>query len=209
MTGSSKTVTMLFLGNSITYHPAPLEEQNKTPRGLAATSVSKDYDHRLTAKIARYHHCNVKYSLLDIADFERTFTKQPFNFHKLDNAKFKHPDILVVQIGENVDAAQLSDPTKFEKEYLHLLSFFPNSMRIVTLPFWPDKRKQYAITDVAIRSKSFLVDLGHLGDGNDPENFASSQKTYHKPGVGEHPGDVGMKRIADCYFAIINASRRD
>lgn len=209
MTGSKKTVKMLLLGNSLTYCDVPDEEPNKTHRGLATTAVSKDYVHQLTSMVAKRLHCNVKFSLLNIAEFERTFMTHPFLFSKLAKAKFTNPDILIVQIGENVDAAQLENPAKFEKEYLHLLSFFPNSMRIVTLPFWPDKRKQYAITDVAIRSKSFLVDLGHLGDGNDPENFASSQKTYHKPGVGEHPGDVGMKRIADCYFAVINASRRD
>lgn len=37
-------------------------------------------------------------------------------------------------------------------------------------------------------------------------NFASSQKKHYKlDGVAAHPGDVGMKHIADCYYAVINA----
>ena len=37
------------------------------------------------------------------------------------------------------------------------------------------------------------------------ENFAESQKKYKTPGVGVHPGNIGMKHIAECYYAIINA----
>lgn len=205
MTGDDSTTTVLFLGNSLTYTGVPEEEPNKTKRGLTSTAPSRDYVHQLVNRIAREHHINVKFSAINVADFERGFTQHTFPMSKLAHAKFLQPDILIVQIGENVSEEDIKDPLEFEEKYVSLLRLFPHSKRIITLPFWPSKQKQYAITNVAIRSNSYLVDISHLGDGTDPQNFASSQKKHYKlDGVAAHPGDVGMKHIADCYYAAIN-----
>ena len=200
------TLNILFLGNSLTRHPLIEDFQPcMKVRGMMATTPDKDYVHQLVAMIARNRKMNVQYSIANIADFERTFTNHPFSMQKLDNAEIKQPDILIVQIGENVREEDIKDSKKFEDEYVKLLSNFPHAKRIITLPFWPSKRKEYAVSDVAIRTNSYLVDISHLGDGTDPQNFAKSFKKYKTPGVGEHPGDVGMKHIADCLYATINA----
>lgn len=207
--GADSTVTILFLGNSLTYTGVPDEEQNKTKRGLTSTEPSKDYVHQLVSHISEGNRVNVKYSVTNIAEFERTFTAHPFSMNKLKNALCKKPTFLIVQIGENVSEEDIKNPAKFENEYQSLLKLFPNSKLIVTLPFWPSKQKQYAVTNIAIKSKSYLVDISHLDDGTDSQNFASSHRKYSKPGVGEHPGDVGMRHIADCYYATINAILSD
>ena len=200
------TLTILFLGNSITRHGMIEDFQPcMEARGMMATTPDKDYVHQLVSIIAQNKKVNVNYSVANIADFERSFTKHPFNMRKLDDAEIKQPDILIVQIGENVSEKDIKDPKKFEEEYVRLLSNFPHAKRIITLPFWPNKQKEYAITNVAICSSSYLVDLSHLGNGADLENFAKSFRKYETPGVGEHPGDVGMKHIADCLYATINA----
>lgn len=126
-------------------------------------------------------------------------------WEKLALAENKEPDYLFVQIGENVAKDDILDPKKYEEEYIKLLSLFPNSKKIVTIPFWPDKNKEYATTNVAIRSHSYLVDISHLGNGTDPLNFSSSYKDYKMPGVGNHPGDYGMANIAKCFYAVFNA----
>ena len=92
-----------------------------------------------------------------------------------------------------------------DNPYTKLLALFPNSKRIITIPFWPDKNKEYATTNIAIRSNSYLVDISHLGAGTDPMNFSSSYKKYKMPGVGSHPGDYGMTNIAKCIYAAFNA----
>ena len=97
------------------------------------------------------------------------------------------------------------DAKKYEDEYTKLLALFPNSKRIITIPFWPDKNKEYATTNIAIKSQSYLVDISHLGNGTDPLNFSSSYKNYKMPGVGSHPGDYGMTNIAKCIYAAFNA----
>ena len=205
MVGADSTITCLFLGNSLTYCGVPDEEPIKDKRGLTSTSVDKDFVHVLVKMIAEEHHVNIKYSILNIAQFERTFTKYSFEMGKLALAENKQPDYLFVQIGENVVKDDIADSKKYEDEYVKLLSLFPNSKRIITIPFWPDKNKEYATTNIAIKSKSYLVDISHLGDGTDPMNFSSSYKDYKMPGVGGHPGDYGMANIAKCIYAVFNA----
>ena len=205
MIGADSTITCLFLGNSLTYCGVAEEEPDKTKRGLTSTSVEKDYVHVLLKTISEEHKVNIKYSILNIAQFERTFTKFSFEMGKLALAENQQPDYLFVQIGENVAKDDIIDTKKYEDEYTKLLALFPNSKRILTIPFWPDKNKEYATTNIAIRSNSYLVDISHLGAGTDPMNFSSSYKNYKKPGVGSHPGDYGMTNIAKCIYAVFNA----
>ena len=205
MINADSTITCLFLGNSLTYTGVPDEETDKEKRGLTSTNKQKDYVHVLLNKLSTNNHLNIKYSLLNIAQFERTFTEHSFTMEKLKLATNQQPDFLIVQIGENVAKSDIEDSKKFETEYVKLLSLFPNSKRIITLPFWPSKEKEYVITNVAIKSNSFLVDISHLGDGTDKNNFASSYRKYAQPGVGSHPGDYGMEKIADCIYATFNA----
>jgi hypothetical protein len=189
----------------LTYCGVAEEEPDKTKRGLTSTSVEKDYVHVLLKTISEEHNVNIKYSILNIAQFERTFTKHSFEMGKLALAENKQPDYLFVQIGENVAKDDIVDAKKYEDEYTKLLALFPNSKRIITIPFWPDKIKEYATTTIAIRSNSYLVDISHLGDGTDPMNFSSSYKDYKMPGVGLHPGDYGMANIANSIYAVFNA----
>ena len=205
MIGADSTITCLFLGNSLTVCGVPAEEPDKRERGLTSTSVENDYVHVLLKTISEEKHVNIRFSILNIAQFERTFTKYSFEMGKLDLAENKQPDYLFVQIGENVAKDDIRDTKKYEEEYLKLLSLFPNSKRIITIPFWPDKDKEYATTNVAIKSNSYLVDISHLGDGTDPMNFSSSYKNYANPGVGAHPGDYGMANIAKCIYSVFNA----
>lgn len=127
------------------------------------------------------------------------------HFLHYDFSENTHPDYLFVQIGENVVKDDIVNTKKYEDEYIKLLALFPNSKKIITIPFWPDKLKEYATTAVAIKSNSYLVDISHLGDGTDPNNFSSSYKDYKKPGVGAHPGDYGMANIANSIYAVFNA----
>lgn len=205
MVGADSTITFLFLGNSLTYTGVPEEEPDKENRGMASTKKEKDYVHVLLKTIADNNHLNIKYSVLNIAQFERTFSVHSFTIEKIKLASIQEPDFLIVQIGENVAREDIVNPEKFETEYIKLLSLFPHSKRIITIPFWPDKEKEYAITNVAIKSNSFLVDISHLGAGTDAKNFAASYRKYAEEGVGAHPGDYGMANIADCIYAIFNA----
>lgn len=67
---------------------------------------------------------------------------------------------------------------------VELLSHFPSAKRIICIPFWPNKYKAIHTTNVALKTKSHLVDLSHLGasvvvkngDYFDANNLAESYK---------------------------------
>lgn len=208
VTDSYETVSMLFLGNSITLHPIGIVEDfnDGLPRGMAASSIDKDYVHRLVQMISSRDSVNVRYSIANLFEFERGFYLNPFPWtKKLADLKVQQPDILIVQIGENVSSDAITNhQDKFISEYVNLLERFPNSQRIITLPFWMDVQKCDAITEVAIRTRSRLADLSHLGHRNsDPRNFAKYYKHYSNPGVGEHPSDYGFEQIAKVIYTEI------
>lgn len=46
------------------------------------------------------------------------------------------------------------------------------------------------------------VDLSHLGSGVDPQNMAKSEGRYSIPGVAAHPGNYGMRNIANAIFSV-------
>ncbi len=205
--GSDSTVKILFLGNSLTYTDVPEEEPNKMKRGLVSSSKEKDYVHQLVNMIAYDDSVNVDYSIINIADFERTFREQSFTKDIIANAKNQSPDWLIVQAGENVAQDDIKDDARFVEEFTRLMSMFPTSRKIITIPFWTTKEKSYALTTVAIRSGAALVDLSHLGSGSDDvNNLALSQEKYKNSKAGTHPGDYGMKNIALCMYAGYRAN---
>lgn len=198
--GHDITVSILFLGNSLTYCGVANEDPDKTKRGLTSTRIEKDYVHRLVQMISQRDTVNVRYTVTNIAEFERQYYLRPFPWaEKLADAKVQQPDILIVQIGENVNTDAITNHCEeFIREYVNLLERYPNSQRIITLPFWMDVQKCDAITEVALQTSSRLADLTHLGHRNSdhPRNFAKYYKHYSKPGVGDHPSDYGFEQIA-------------
>lgn len=206
---NARTVEFLFLGNSLTYTGVPEEEPDKTRRGLTSTKIENDYVHHLVSMYAKKHNVNVKFSAVNIANFERGFTEKEFSNDlqeslSLQYVHTKNPDVVIFQIGENVSKEAISENGKlFFERYCNLVNAFGDSKRVVCLPFWPDKEKINIITDVGIATDSRICDLSHLGSGIDPDNFASSHKKYKQPGVGAHPGDVGMERIAKNIFSVL------
>lgn len=206
--GRDLTVSILFLGNSLTRHGIGNVEgfADGEPRGMAATSIDNDYVHRLVQMVSERDTVNVRYSVTNIAEFERLYYLRPFPWaEKLADAKVQQPDILIVQMGENVSTDAITNyRVEFIREYVSLLERYPKSQRIITLPFWMDVQKCDAITEVAIRTRSCLADLSHLGHKNsDPRNFAKYYRHYTNPGVCDHPSDYGFEQIAKVMLVLI------
>lgn len=206
----AETVEFLFLGNSLTYTGVPEEEPDKTRRGLTSTKIENDYVHRLVSMYAEKHNVNVKFSAVNIANFERGFAEKDFSKDAADSlslryAHVEHPDFVIFQIGENVRQEDISKHgALFFERYCALADGFGEARKVVCLPFWPNKEKINAITEVALATDSMICDLSHLGSGLDSDNFASSHKKYRQPGVGAHPGDTGMDRIAKNIFSVLS-----
>jgi hypothetical protein len=171
--------------------------------GMAASDLEHDYVHVLLNKISKEKQCGIEYLVINISDFERGF--EQFNQNRMEKIKEFKPEIVIFQIGENVSTEALQTRGElFVKNYLEIIEYCNGQETIVCLPFWPAKEKLELITEVALKSGSYLVDLSHLGSSIDPLNLAKSENKYKHHGVAAHPGDYGMKNIAEILYITAN-----
>jgi len=190
-------IKIVILGNSLT-----LINDWNGGAGLAASNRENDYVHILLEKISFENDLKIEYIVLNIAEFEREF--EYFDYDRLEIIRKFEPEIIIFQIGENVIAKKLNEKREiFIENYMELINYCNGKYTIICLPFWPDKDKINAITEIALKSESFLVDLSHLGSGIEPLNFARSERKFDHAGVAAHPGDYGMNNIAKILYITI------
>lgn len=200
-----KVIKIAFIGNSITLHGIAENIGWTHESGMAASKLENDYVHLLIEKIALNKNVSIEYAIVNTSGFERNF--EIFDYARLNRIKEFSPDYVIFQLGENVSNEDIKDKYDlFIDKYTKLINNFNKSEKIVCLPFWYDKNKISAITEVAISTESFLVDLSHLGNGLDTRNFASSEVNYSHKGVAIHPGNYGMQNIAQNIFSVFNAT---
>ncbi len=211
---SEKKIKILIIGNSLTTTEVCLKAGKNHSGGLAATSIEKDYVHLLVKKIEKkLPDKNICVRISNFATFERNLAS--FKRRTTDSLVDFHPDIIIFQLGENVTSEELIDPLLFEEKYIELINCFKEKadpLIICTAPFFPDLLKNKIIEKVTISTNSYMVDLSHLPLLED-ENYAKNEKNYlgdkslwTVPGIGIHPGDVGMENIATQLFITINAA---
>ena len=200
--GDTKADRILFLGNSITLH-GPLAAIGWTNNwGMAASAQEKDYVHLLASSIARLSGRQPDVRIENIADFERRY--DTYDLARLaKHADFK-PDIVVVAIGENVPALVSEDSkARFHDRFVRLLKALKGSGQpavFVRSCFWADKTKDDIMRQSCSAVGVVFVDISTLG--KDESNHARSERSLAHAGVADHPGDKGMKAIAD---ALLNA----
>jgi hypothetical protein len=200
---SDKNIDILVLGNSISLHGV-VEGLWSHESGMAASKKDNDYVHILMRSISKNKNVGIYFEVVNIAEFERYFNE--FDFKRLSIMQSAKPQYVIFQIGENISSNDIMNRSElFRNKYIELVNSFNNATKIICLPFWPNKEKNNIITDVAIQTNSYIVDLSHLGNGLDGNNFAKSENKYSNPGVAAHPGDYGMNNIALNLYSVFNA----
>lgn len=142
----------------------------------------------------------------NIADFERNFAAYDVDSNLKGQFAFR-PDIVVVAIGENVPALATDEAnTQFKASYLKLLTALKKNGQpaiFIRSCFWPDKIKNELMQQACATVGGVFVDISSLG--KDESNFARSERSFAHSGVAAHPGDKGMKSIADALFKAIKS----
>lgn len=203
---------ILVLGNSITLHgPAPAIGWTNNC-GMAASVPDKDYVHLLLRRFAETNGGREPDTMIEnIADFERGYGEMDVGTAYKRFADFK-PDIVILQIGENVPAfAAPEAAAKFQKAVAALLALLKPGLwdytprLVVCSTFMTDKSKDDILRQACkdTGTAGVFVDLSDLG--RDESNRAHTERKIDHAGVGAHPGDKGMAAIAD---AIWKAWRR-
>lgn len=204
---------ILILGNSLAHHGIAPDIGWDHAAGMAASEIEKDYAHLLLQMTdSIMPDKNIRMRIAGMAVFERNLTT--FDFSVLDNLVSFHPDLIIVQIGENVSFDGTQTPDLFREKYISLIRYLQRDRHptiICTTSFFPSATKSAVTRQVALTTKSFLVDLSHLAL-SDEQNYAKNETGYpgdrdrwKVDGIGVHPGDFGMKNIAREIFTVINA----
>jgi len=199
-----KADRVLFLGNSITRHgPAPKIGWNDD-WGMAATALEKDFVHLVASGLGELAGKKPEIMLKNIADFERGLGTYDIAANLKSELAFK-PTLVIVAIGENVAALQTEEAkAQFKAGLQKLLDALKNSGRpslIVRSCFWPDQTKDEILRQACAAAGGTFVDIAALG--KDESNYARSERKIEHAGVAAHPGDKGMKAIADAILSAL------
>ncbi len=161
--------------------------------GMAASAANKDYLSIITLRIKEK---NVKSQVLgrNVYAFERGF--ETVDFDQFQDLKDFGADVIVIRFGENVFEEDRAQSPKFGpavKKFIDYLSDHRPVQVIVTTPFWYNVGLIKSFNTLAKENSWPLVPLEDLGFW--VENTAWGK--FEDQGVANHPGDLGMQRIAE------------
>lgn len=198
----------LAIGNSITRHG--ICDYWWGEWGMAASEPSKDYYHKVVEGLVKKHgHINTAVCtgyVWEVQSHDRDET-----FEILDSWLVPSIDLITVQLSENA-----SDLSTFEKDceslFLHIREMCGDECQIIVVDdLWSDEKSEIKkavceamnipFVDLSdIRGKSeYQAVLGTKVHGTDGE-----EHTIEHSGVAAHPGDEGMKAIAERVLEEIN-----
>ena len=207
---------LLFIGNSITKHPLA-DYWWSDKRGMAATSVDKDYVHvtekLISDKIPKLKKTAEKGLNADAIAFSywESLQHDRAETYPLVDKYFtsgKYIDCIVLQLGENVSDADNADST-YELDYRELIEHLkkkaPNARIITVGCFWKNKTRDDVKKSVANEENVAYVDLTEIADNPEYEagigtlvdgDDGKKHRIEHD-GVSKHPGDKGMEWIGE------------
>ena len=208
---------VLVYGNSIALH-APKADIGWTFNwGMAASAPDKDFAHLIVAGLEERRGGRADFRIRNIAALERDFTADLASVPELTDDAAWGPDYVVIAIGENVRNIEEADAPAYRKFLADLARPFASLPKrpviVLRSPFWRNAAKARCTEEAAAEVGAIYVDAESLGDAD--ENKALGLFTH--AGVANHPGDLGMRRLADlilagvahspCQATFFNASR--
>ena len=189
-----------FIGNSITLHN-PKEDIGWFGRwGMAASSEENDYLHIIMSKI-REKYPEASYCILSGALWERNYKTLDLeeSYHE---AKAFKPDIIVTAITANIPKDQFEIPAfKIAMKKLHdYLVDGRNGIKIYQCSsFFNNQLKTQGIKEYCEENGVKYVFISDIVE--DRSNCAFDK--FEHGGVGGHPGDKGMRIMAERFLAEI------
>ena len=195
--GKGKRV--MIVGNSITLHGIKEDIGWFNEWGMAASAKEKDYAHILMSEISKIDS-DAAFCICQVSSWEQNYKKGKEAYKNFENASQFNPDIIVARFIENCPGADF-DSEIFKLELKALLQYLSNNRpvkTILTTGFWHHPG-DCAIIEAAAEWGYPLVELGDLGEDEKMKAIGLFQHS----GVANHPGDLGMKHIADRIFDVL------
>ena len=199
--GGGEGLKVLFIGNSITRHGILESIGWYTDCGMAASSLDKDYVHQ-TVSMLEEKYGKVQFCIAQRSDWERAFdSPNALDYYK--EAYDFDADIAIFRLGENVRMTKPEHVEVFANALIDAMKYLTENRRaklVVTDTFW---RNQYINTSIEKACAVMGIESVKIGDLGDDDSMKATGLFEHG-GVAMHPGDKGMKAIADRIVAKID-----
>ena len=192
-------INILFLGNSITRHGILHEIGWHNDWGMAASKKENDYVHLMINKILEKVP-DASFCICQVAEWEWRYKEGNKVFSQYESARDFGADIIICRFIENVNRSEF-DSVVYKKELDNFLRFFDpenKSKVILSSGFWHHIGDK-AIEEYANEKNLPFVVLNDLEE--DESNMAIG--LFEHDGVAHHPGDKGMKNIAERLFGVL------
>ena len=184
---------VLFLGNSIT-GTGPANRWDGC-WGMCASWPQKDFVHLVVKGLEHRLARRVSWRRRNLATWERNLAAYDVEKQLKKELSFK-PDVVIIALGENVPSFKSAeDRLIFGRKLRELALLFKTrgAKLLIRSPFWEREGHREIQRAVASEVGAAFVDL--KGFGQSAEWQAQGSTT--DAGVAWHPGDAGMRRIAD------------
>lgn len=187
---------VMFVGNSITLHEPSESIGWHNQCGMAASAKEKDYVHILESHIQNKDP-DAAFCICQAYKWERDFANGKEVYPIYESARDFNADIIVARMVENCPWRDF-EPQVFKREYVDFINFLNksgNAKIILTTSFWRHTADD-VIAEVSREKGWPLVVLNDLGEDESMKAIG----LFEHNGVANHPGDKGMKTIADRIF---------
>ena len=142
-------------------------------------------------------HPDAAFCVCNVAEWEVNYKDGESHFDICGGARAFNADIIVMRFIENIKKQDF-DGVIFKSELGKLFGFIDprgKAKIIMSTGFWRHPGDEY-IRDFADENSLPLVELGDLGQLDEMKAIG----LFEHGGVANHPGDSGMKNIADRLF---------
>jgi hypothetical protein len=196
---------VLVYGNSIALHAPKADIGWTNCWGMAASAPEKDFAHLVVSGLEAKLGKKADFRIRNLAALERNFTTNIATVVEISADAAWKPDYVAIAIGENSPNIDESNAALFQKFLADIARPFTKyrSMVVMRSPFWRNEPKADCTAKAASEVGAAYVDAGHLGAK--AENKAIG--LFSHSGVANHPGDLGMRRLADLILAAFAAQR--
>lgn len=199
MGSANASKRLLIIGNSITRHGPNIGIGWDADWGMAASDIDHDYVHLLQSRLTADGK-DVLTMVRSASLWERNHAEENHLNDYLTEHEFA-ADVILFRIGENV--LKTADMEVFAARLREFLTYInPKKAPIVfTSTVWDSQPRNTVIRELAEEWGMPFIDLTEIGRRDDLMAIG----LFEHKGVAMHPGDAGMRYIADAVYPEIKA----
>ena len=197
---------VLIYGNSMAVHDPKPDIGWTNNCGMAASAPENDFAHLVVAGLEAHRGGKADFRIRNVAGLERNFTTNVASVAMIAEDVAWAPDYVVIAVGENAPDIHAGNAAAYRRFLADLARPFAESPHppaiVMRAPFWNNPAKAECTAMAAMDVGAAFVDAGPLGLAE--ENKAIGK--FDHAGVANHPGDLGMKRMADLILQAFDES---